>query len=312
MKYTKITIVTADENIELLTSHLSDLGADGFEIGGGSELRELVQSTDPDLIDDELANAALNESITVTVYIPENGQGQEIVFQIKAYLEEQGLEYTIGAVCEEDWENNWKQYFKPIKIGSRLVIKPLWEEYAESSSGNNGRIILEIEPSGAFGTGQHATTVMCLELLEKRVRVSERVLDIGCGSGILSAAAMLLGAKSVTSVDICETAVRVTGETLRLNNIADYSLHCGNLIGSEGACLLEKIGTGFDITVANITADVITAMAEIFPVFTEKTLILSGIIAHRLGDVLKAIEPHFTVSETRESEGWNALLCVRK
>ena len=309
MKYTKIIIMTnevCDSGVELLTSNLTDLGAEGFEISGGEDLQQLIDSTDPDLIDDEVIGLKAN-NVSVTVYIPQNGQGRDVVVSIKSFLESKGLEYSIDAVCEEDWANNWKKYFKPITVGERLVVKPSWENYDNA----DGRLIVEIDPSRAFGTGQHATTVMCLELLEKYVQTDSRVIDIGCGSGILAAAAGLLGAGKLTAVDICETAIRVTNETFTLNNISksDCSVFCGNVITDEA--LREKIGGDFDIAVANITADVIIAMADLFPSFTENTLILSGIIALRLHEALTAIEPHFNVVETYESGGWNALVCTK-
>jgi len=285
MKFTKITIsltVTATEpQTELLTSRLTDLGAEGFELG--------------------------IDSPTVTVYIPDNAQGRGIVDAITQFLAQQGLEYTTASVAEEDWENNWKQHFKPFEVGRSLVIKPSWEHYDNV----NDKIVLQIDPATAFGTGQHATTRLCLELLEKHIAQYCNVLDIGCGSGILSAAAMLFGARSIASVDICENAIRITEETLSMNGIVDYKVYCGNVIGDVR--LRKEIGSNYyELVVANITADVIIAMKDVLVEFAGDRLILSGVIGHSLDDVLQAIQPHFDVIERREDEGWHGLVCVKK
>jgi ribosomal protein L11 methyltransferase len=150
---------------------------------------------------------------------------------------------------------------------------------------------------------------MCLELLEKHI--ADHVIDIGSGSGILSAAAWLLGAHYIAAVDICENAVRVTEDTLRQNAVRNYTLHCGNLI--TDAALREEVTRKLaDVVVANITADVIVAMAGFLPQFHAETFIFSGIIDHRLPEVLAALEPHFTITETRKCEDWVALVCSRK
>jgi ribosomal protein L11 methyltransferase len=282
------------------------LGAEGFEIGGDADLREIIDNADPDLID-EMVIGSRNAPLTVTVYIPANEQGRAVVTEIESFVKRENLEHEIGEVAEANWENEWKKHFKPFEVGERLVIKPSWEEY--DNRGN--RIVLEIDPASAFGTGQHATTRMCLELLEKYCGTI--VLDVGCGSGILSAAALLLGAELLTAVDICENAVRITKETLQINKLSsayDCKIFCGNLITDED--LRTKIGANYPTVVANITADVIIAMAEIFPKFVGGQLILSGIIAHRLPEVQQALEPNFNVVEKRESEGWVALVCGKK
>jgi len=266
--FNKIKISSKEEDHDLLTSHLEDLGAEGFEFGDDS---------------------------SVTIYIPQVTDCSKII----DFLESENLKYTTDIVNEADWEDEWKKYFKPFEVGERLVIKPSWEEYDNI----NNKIVLGIDPASAFGTGQHASTRLCLELLEKHAQGN--VLDVGCGSGILSAAAGLLGAR-VTAVDICENAVKITGETLQRNNIT-ADIFCGNVITDKA--LREKIGN-HDIAVANITADVIVAMADYLKTFPK--LILSGIIAPRLPEVLQAIEPNFDIMEKRESEDWVALVCVKK
>jgi ribosomal protein L11 methyltransferase len=314
MKFTKITVFTTEENIEILTCRLSDLGADGFELSGGSELAQLIDSTDPDLIDDKLFNLlghtpgeagiATAGSASVTVYIPEVTDHSKII----EFLHSEDLEYTTGEVAEADWENNWKAYFTPIPVGNRLVIKPSWCEYENLDN----RLVVEIDPASAFGTGQHATTRMCLELLEAHVGKGERVVDIGCGSGILSAAAGLLGADYIVCVDISENAMKVTAETLAGNYSGNYKLYCGDII-ADSKLRRQVTNEWVDVITANLTADIIIAMSDIFFEFDgAKTLILSGIIEPRLPETLAAVKPRFNVTETRRSEGWVALVCSKK
>lgn len=216
------------------------------------------------------------------------------------------LAVELANVREEDWANNWKQYFKPLTVGERLVIKPSWEEYDPT----DGRTVLEIDPASSFGTGQHNTTQLCLELIEKNLRDDDRVLDLGCGSGILSIAAVLLGADSATAVDISQNSVETAKENASKNNIPTekYTAYCGDIISDNA--LVEKIGGEFDIIAANIVADVLIAMSPLFEKFLKKgsKLILSGIIIERADEVIEAVKSKgYTLVEIREKDGWAAV-----
>ncbi len=174
-----------------------------------------------------------------------------------------------------------------------------------------GRRILEIDPASSFGTGQHNTTKLCLELLEKNVKQDDRILDLGCGSGILSIAAVLLGAKEVSAVDIMENAVATAAETAAKNGIsADiYHTYFGDIISDT--TLREKIGSGYDIIAANIVADVLIAMSTMFRSFLNPNgkIILSGIITERADEVIEAVKAAgFTILSVEESDGWAAVL----
>ena len=148
------------------------------------------------------------------------------------------LETDFSSIREEDWANNWKQYFKPLKIGNKLLIKPSWEDY---KADGDERIILEIDPASSFGTGQHHTTRLCLELLENSIEKGDELLDMGCGSGILSIGAMLLGAENAVAVDIEENAVASAIENAAKNNIPEdkYKAYCGNVLSDNA--LADKI-----------------------------------------------------------------------
>ena len=188
---------------------------------------------------------------------------------------------------EEDWINNWKKYFHPIPVGEKLLIRPLWEDDYDAQ----GRTVLHLEPGLAFGTGTHETTRLCLELLEKYVTPGIDFLDMGCGSGILSVAALLLGAKSAVGVDIDPLAVKTAVE----NGI------CGNLA--------EKVTGKFQVVAANIVADIVILLSKDAPRFLtpDSTYIVSGIIDTREQDVLAAIQDTFQVLERREEKGWVAM-----
>ena len=199
---------------------------------------------------------------------------------------------------EEDWINNWKKYFKPIPVGEKLLIRPLWEDEYDAQ----GRTVLHLEPGLAFGTGTHETTRLCLELLERYVTPGIDFLDMGCGSGILSVAALLLGAKSAVGVDIDPLAVKTAVENAATNRVAErFSGICGNLA--------EKVTGKFQVVAANIVADIVIELSKDAPRFLTKdsTYIVSGIIDTREEDVLAAIAPTFQVIERREERGWVAM-----
>ena len=215
----------------------------------------------------------------------------------------------LSNVCEEDWANNWKQYFKPLKVGDKLVVKPSWEPLEETD-----RTVLEIDPESSFGTGQHNTTQLCLELLEKTLHENDKVLDLGCGSGILSIAALLLGADNACAVDIDLNSVKIAKQNAEKNHITPdkYVTYAGNIIGDEE--LLKKIGGGYNLITANIVADVLIAMAPLFGDFLVPmgTVIISGIIIERCDEVMAAMEKAgFKRTELRESGGWAAASFVK-
>ena len=316
MDWVEVDIFTTSEGIEPVTGCLLGLGINGFMIKDAADFEEFLndKSVNWDYIDDDLMGLKDCET-TVTAYLPENAQGLDYLEAVKAELralkarDEDGLfgrlEYELKNVREEDWANNWKQYFKPLEIGDKLLIKPSWEEIPAGET----RKILEIDPASSFGTGQHNTTQLCLELVEKYLTEGDDVLDLGCGSGILSIGAVLLGAGKCTAVDIDANSVKIAGENAEKNGIpADkYRALCGNVI--EDAALAEEIGGGYDLLCANIVADVLIGMSGLFAGFLKKggRLIVSGIIDMRKDEVLDVIKAQgFVLDEIREKEDWVA------
>lgn len=322
MNWVETDIYTTSEGIEPLTGRLLNLGINGFMIKDSSDFEDFLsdKTANWDYIDDDLMGLK-NCETTVTVYLPENSQGRENLEAIKSELKALKtsdtvnkfgrLEYCLKNVKEEDWANNWKQYFKPLTIGEKLLIKPSWEEVADGEK----RKILEIDPASSFGTGQHNTTQLCLELIEANIQADDKILDLGCGSGILSIGAVLLGAKSVFAVDIDENSVKIAKENAEKNHISKdiYTAKCGNIIEDEK--LTAEIGSGYDLVCANIVADVLIGMSGKFGGFLKDNgkLIVSGIIDSRKDEVLDVIKSKgFELIEIREKEDWVAASFIKK
>ena len=317
MEWTEVNIYTETAGIDLLCSKLMDIGIKGFVIQDADDFNEFLENKNGqwDYIDEDLMGLSQCET-RITVYLPANSQGADMLSSIRTMLAELKandadnvygrLEAELSSIREEDWANNWKQYFKPIKVGEKLVIKPSWEKYDEDSE----RIILEIDPASSFGTGQHHTTRLCLELLEKNLKTGDKLLDMGCGSGILSIGAMLLGAESAVAVDIEQNAAATAMENALKNHISSekYKTYYGNIL--TDAKLAHEIDCKYDIITANIVADVLIAMKEFFVRYLKKggTLIVSGIIEERMHEVIEALESvGFSGPEANIKEGWAAV-----
>ncbi len=247
---------------------------------------------------------------TVTGYLPVDERIEGSLLALRAALaglrslgiKGAGREITVRFVAEADWANAWKQYFKPQRIGERIVIKPTWEEFAPKV----GDVVVEIDPGMAFGTGLHATTRLCLRALETMVEAGDVVADVGTGSGILAVAAVRLGAARAVATDVDPLAVRIARENIAVNGVdAQIEAH-------EAA--LPPPGA-FDIVVANILADVILGMAsELYAaVKPGGVLIASGIISHRAEDVRRGLAAAGFAApiETATESEWAALIAQR-
>ena len=317
MEWTEVNIYTTTEGIELVCSKLTDIGVKGFAIRDAEDFKEFLENKNGqwDYIDKDLLGLTDCETC-ITVYIPSNDRGAEMLTAIKSMLSEMRandteklygrLEAELTSIREEDWANNWKQYFKPFKVGEKLVIKPSWEDYDNADN----RVILEIDPASSFGTGKHHTTRLCLELLEKNLNKGDNLLDMGCGSGILSIGAMLLGAGSAVGVDIEENAAATALENAEKNHISPdvYKTYYGNILSDEK--LASEIDRKYDIITANIVADVIIEMKDYFVRYLKKggILIISGIIEERMDEVIAAVESAgFSNPEPYVKEGWAAV-----
>ena len=217
---------------------------------------------------------------------------------------------------ESDWENNWKQYYKPMEIGQRLLVVPQWEQDDPAvQKALETRVSLILEPGLTFGTGSHATTRLCLEALERIVQPGCTVADLGCGSGILSIAALKLGAKCAVAVDIDDKCLDVAYENAAMNGIGKgtYTVLAGDILSDRA--VQQAMGTGFDLVVANIVADVIIALSGAVDGLMAPggRFLCSGIIDDRAEEVAAALEgAGLAILERHEDQGWFCFLCCRK
>lgn len=322
MNWAETEIYTTTEGIDAVCGNLLNLGITGFVIKDKEDFNEFLENKTGnwDYIDDDLMGLK-NCETTVTVYLAENEQGVQTLQDIREHMKalrqfdkehKYGrLDVGVRNVREEDWANNWKKYFKPLCVGKKLLVKPSWE----TCENIDGRKILEIDPASSFGTGQHNTTQLCLELLEKYQNNGDRLLDLGCGSGILSIGGILLGAGSAVAVDIEQHAADTAAENALKNNIdkSVYTAYCGNII--EDNSLIQKIGSGYDIICANIVADVLIAMKSLFARFLKQdgVLIMSGVISFRKDEVINEVSSQgYEVLEVHEKDDWVAVAMRRK
>lgn len=313
MKWIEVTIKTTTEAVEAITNILDDLRTGGVMIEDPKDFFfQKKNELDWDYVEEEVFNKRNIEGVLIKTYISEERNVMELVEIIKqkvSALAGFGIDIgegsvSLGQVNEEDWANEWKKYYKPTKIGEKLVVKPTWEDYEVQS----GDLVIELDPGMAFGTGTHETTTMCMRELEKYVTEDSKVFDIGCGSGILAIAAAKLGAKDVIAVDLDEVAVKVAAENVAHNHVQDsvQVLH-GNLI--------DVVSDKADVVVANIIADIIKILAkDVHSCMKEDAVFISSGIIHAKVDEVKEslIENGFEIIEVKTLGEWNAIVAKLK
>ncbi|MBO5883566.1 MAG: 50S ribosomal protein L11 methyltransferase [Clostridia bacterium] len=261
-----------------------------------------------DLIDESILNADKTRA-SVFVYLPAEGGFADTIVFLKERFSTLGIdaEISVSGVSEEDWANSWKAYYKPIKIGERIVVVPAWEKY----DAKDGELIVRMDPGMAFGTGSHETTRLVISLLEKYIKGGERVLDVGCGSGILAICAAKLGAAECRAYDIDPVAVKVAKENIKDSGLeATVSCEVSDLLRQ-----VDKTSGAYNVICANIVADIIIRMTpDIGAYMDESSVILaSGIIVERSSDVIECFEDHgLRVVERAEENGWCALAVMKK
>ena len=316
MRWLELHIDTTHAGLEPLEALLSSLGIDGVVIDDETEFQDFLENNRQywDYVDEDLEKNMQGKS-RITFYLEENEEGFAKMGEVRIALEQFKAEHTdcgtllmtLESMEDADWENNWKQFYKPMEIGERLLVIPQWE-----SADVGDKVPLILDPGLTFGTGSHATTRMCLTALEQHIHGGEKVLDLGCGSGILSIAALRLGAEHAFACDIDEKCLTVAYENAALNGIGPdtYTVKVGDILSD--AALQAEIGGGYNVVLANIVADVIIALAPaVRPLLAENGLfICSGIIDDRAEEVAEQLRAAgLEILETRQSEGWFSYTC---
>ncbi|WZL74625.1 50S ribosomal protein L11 methyltransferase [Clostridiaceae bacterium 35-E11] len=308
MKWIEVKIKTTTEAVEAVANILYDVGVGGVAIEDPNDsIFKEKEEGDWDYVDESILKNGYEGAI-IKGYLPESEDLLDKIELIKQNVEkiplynlDKGLgEVTTTEVYEEDWANAWKKYYKPKKIGDRIVIKPSWEVYQAKSN----EIIVELDPGMAFGTGTHETTMMCVQNLEKYIKKDSIVFDIGCGSGILSIVSAKLGAHQVIGVDLDEVAVKVSRQ-----NVLDNQVE--NIVDIKHGNLMDTIDHQADIIVANIIADVIIYLASYINKFVKKdgVFIASGIILEKIDEVVDALKKNdMRIIDIQKKGEWSAIV----
>lgn len=305
MNWTEITITVPQKDTDEAAAIANMTVPYGIYIEDYSDLEEKAEEiAHINLIDEELIAKDRTTSL-IHIYISECDNAMEAVEFLKERFRAANIDFTVNSigVDDSDWNENWKKYFHVSEIGEKLVIVPSWEEYENKQ----GRVVLNIDPGAAFGTGTHATTSLCLTLLEKHINSGVKMLDIGTGSGILAIASTLLGAESAIGVDIDAQSVKTAKENAEINNVENK---CEFIVGD----LADKISGKFNVICANIVADVIIKLFDNVADFMEDdaVLIISGIIDLRKDDVLNSALAHgFKILEENYKDNWCAFTLTK-
>lgn len=304
MRWIEVCVNTPEELIDERCEAMAAMGAGGFVIENESDFRDFLENNHQywDYVDQELEDKFKGVS-RIKCYLSDDEEGWDILHRIRSAYEDVGINY----VADSDWENNWREYYKPIEVGKKLVVVPEWEAVPE-----DGRLPLRLDPGLIFGTGSHATTRMCLASLENYAGPGRKILDLGCGSGILGIGALVLGAERCTGCDIDPKAPDVAMANAALNGIGPdrFMVYAGDIIGDAG--LRRELGKGYDVVLANIVSDVIIPLSAFVRSFMAEdgVFITSGIIEGRQDEVRAALEKNgLAVTAHLCEEEWHCFVC---
>lgn len=309
IKWLEIAINLPPEKMDEVSAKLIAAGMTGLVIEEEGEFQQFLEQNRQywDYVDEELLEQMRGIS-RIKFYVTDDEDGHK---QLAQYMEGIDCEYTAVSLTDNDWAYSWQKYYKPMTIGKRLYVVPEWEREKPVPE---GRVPFYLNPGLTFGTGSHASTQLCLEGIEEHTKEGDLVLDLGCGSGILSIAALVLGAKEAIAVDIDPKAVDVAYENAALNGIGKdrYTVRAGNVIADRGLAN-ELAQNGYPLVLANIVADVIIPLSQQVPKLLEEggIFLCSGIIDSRAHEVEEALERNgLKVTKKREKNGWVALEAV--
>lgn len=310
MKWKKFTLTTTTQAVDLISNLFDEIGIEGIEIEDNIPLTE---SETKGMFIDILPELPPDDGVArVSFYLEDLSQEERILKAVEDGLDELSSFIDVGQRTitsseteDKDWINNWKQYFKPFTVDD-ILIKPTWEEIPD---GDKDKLLIQIDPGTAFGTGQHETTQLCIRQLRKHITDGAQVLDVGTGSGILGITALKLGAKTVFGTDLDENAITAVGENLEANGIGGdrFKVLKGNIIDDKE--IQDKVGYEcYDIAVANILADVIIMLQKEIPVHLKKDgiFIMSGILNIKEEAVKEALRqnPLLEIIETASQGEW--------
>ena len=320
MDWIKVTIYTSAEGIEGVTGRLYQLGITGLEIEDEQDFLEFLENNKQywDYVDEDLMKQKHTET-KVSCYVSNDMNGNELLIAIRDSMKEMKdldddnsygrLEVEIENTSTEDWANNWKKYFHPMEVGEKILIKPEWEELTEPTD----RLVFNINPGMSFGTGSHYTTQLCIEANTRSSVPGIKMLDLGCGSGILSILSLMLGAKEAVAVDIDPNAVDTAYENAQMNNIGreHYKVLSGNVVTDKE--IQDIISQDkYEVVAANIVADVIIGLAPKAREYMKEggVFITSGIIEGRQDEVKEALEENgFEIVDIRNRKDWYSIIC---
>ncbi len=304
MRYIEVCVNTPADEIERRCEEMTAMGAEGFVIENEADFQDFLENNHQywDYVDDELESRFTGVS-RIKCYLCDDEDGRAVLCRIRGAYD--GVETSF--VEDSDWENNWREYYKPIEVGEKLVVVPEWEDIPD-----DGRTALRLDPGLIFGTGSHATTRMCLAALEKYAGEGKTFLDLGCGSGILGIGALVLGSARCVGCDIDPKAPDVAASNAALNGIGSdrFKVYAGNILSD--ASLRHMLGSGYDAVLANIVSDVIIPLSALVREFMKPgaVFITSGIIDGRQDEVRAALEGNgFEVVEHRNEEEWHCFVC---
>lgn len=304
MRYIEVCINTPTDEIDKRCDDIAAMGAGGFIIENEADFQNFLENNHQywDYVDEELENQFAGVS-RIKCYLTDDEDGHEVLRRIRGAYD--GVETSF--VEDSDWENNWREYYKPIEVGEKLVVVPEWEDIPD-----DGRVPLRLDPGLIFGTGSHATTRMCLAALENYAGEGKKFLDLGCGSGILGIGALVLGSSYCVGCDIDPKAPDVAMSNAALNGIGSdrFKVYAGDII--YDAFLRRMLGAGYDAVLANIVSDVIIPLSAHVRQFMKPgaVFITSGIIDGRQDEVRSALEANgFEILEHRNEEEWHCFVC---
>ena len=305
MQWIEVSVPTRSDEIDDVCAQLAELGAGGMVVEDETDFQQFLEQNHQywDYVDDAL-EAQFRGVSRIKFYLADDDDGRAQLEAIRAGI---GRALTTATVRDSDWENNWRQYYQPIEVGERLVVVPEWLDAPA-----DGRLPLRLDPGLIFGTGSHATTRMCLETIESLAAPDKRVLDLGCGSGILSIGALVLGCREAVGCDIDPKAPDVAMDNAALNGIgADrFRVYAGDILADRG--MRAALGTNFDIVLANIVADVILPLAPLSREFLAPggTFVTSGIIEGRQDEIEHALKKAgYSIEKHFCEEEWHCFVC---